>query len=211
MNKSAKSLSGRPRSAEVDQSILQAALELLAEVGYQAMSMEAIATRAGVGKATIYRRYASKEELVADAIESRFGEEEEIPDTGSLWGDLEVVIDDIIQTMLSDLGRQTLALIISTASSSPQFAQIYYAKYIAPHRDALAVLFERAKARGEIEHDVDAGFFLDLVGSSIFYALMFKPEPEAIEAHIRRVMNFAVAGADLESHHSSQHHTSGSN
>lgn len=196
MSKCAKNPSGRPRSSEADQAILQATLDLLAEVGYQAMSIEAIAARAKVGKATIYRRYASKEELVADALESRFGEEEPTPDTGSLWADLEVVIGDIVETTLSDLGRQTLALIISTASSSPQFAQIYYAKYIAPHRNELTVLFERAKARGEIDRNVDPGFFLDLVGSSIFYSLMFKTEPGAIEAHIRRVMSFAVTGSD---------------
>lgn len=197
MNKAAKNLSGRPRSAEVDQAILQATLDLLAEVGYQAMSIEAIAARAKVGKTTIYRRYSSKEELVADALESRFGEEEEPdPDTGNLWDDLEVIISDIVQTTVSDLGRQTIALIVSTASSSSQFAQIYYTKYIAPHRDTLEVLFERAKARGEIEHHVDAGFFLDLVASSIFYALMFKSNPESIEAHLRRVMHFAIVGND---------------
>lgn len=197
MNKGAKNLSGRPRSAEADQAILQATLDLLGEVGYQAMSIEAIAARARVGKTTIYRRYSSKEELVADALESRFGEEEEPdPDTGNLWDDLEIIISDIAQTTASDLGRQTIALIVSTASSSPQFAQIYYAKYIAPHRVTLEVLFERARTRGEIEHPIDTGFFLDLVASSIFYALMFKPEPEAIEAHLRRVMHFAVVGTD---------------
>ena len=61
---------GRPRSSASHQKILKAALQLLAEVGFEAMSIEAIATRAGVGKTTIYRRYSSKDELVADAIES---------------------------------------------------------------------------------------------------------------------------------------------
>lgn len=61
--------SGRPRSIHADQAILQATLDLLAEVGYQSMSIEAIASRAGVGKTTIYRRYTSKEELVADATQ----------------------------------------------------------------------------------------------------------------------------------------------
>lgn len=199
MSKGAKNSSGRPRSAEADRAILQATLELLAEVGYPAMSMEAIAARAGVGKATIYRRYASKEELVADALESRFGEEEEpVPDTGSLWDDLELVIGEIVRTMVSDLGRQTMALIISTASSSPQFAQIYYTKYIAPHRDEFEALFDRAKARGEITHNIDAGFFIDLVGSSIFYALVFKPDAAAIEAHIRRVIRLAIIVDDAK-------------
>lgn len=200
MSKCAKNLSGRPRSAAADRAILQATLDLLGEVGYAAMSMEAIAARAGVGKATIYRRYASKEELVADALESQFGEEEEpIPDTGSLWDDLELVIGEIVETMLSDLGRQTMALIVSTASSSPQFAQIYYSKHIEPYRDEFAMLFDRAKSRGEITHSIDSGFFLDLVGGSIFYVLMFKPDEAAIEAHIRRVIRLAITDHDVES------------
>jgi AcrR family transcriptional regulator len=197
MSKSTKNITGRPRSAEADRAIVQATLDLLAEVGYQSMSIEAIAARAGVGKATIYRRYSSKEELVADALESQFGEEEEpIPDTGNFWEDLEAVIGEIIQSTLTDLGRQTIALIISTASSSPQFAKIYYAKYIAPHRDALAILFDRAKERGEIERQIDAEFFVDLVASSILYAIMFKPEAKTIEAHIRRVVNLAIQEKD---------------
>ncbi|WAL61859.1 TetR/AcrR family transcriptional regulator [Thermocoleostomius sinensis] len=196
MSKSTKSGIGRPRSIEADQAILQATLSLLAEVGYQSMSIEAIAARAGVGKATIYRRYSSKEELVADALESQFGEEEPIPDTGNFWQDLEAVIGNVIEATLTDLGRQTIALIISTASSSPQFAQIYYAKYIAPHRDALAVLFDRATQRGEIERSIDAEFFVDLVASSILYAIMFKPTLSTIESHIRRVVNLAIQGQD---------------
>jgi AcrR family transcriptional regulator len=196
MSKSTKSGIGRPRSIEADQAILQATLSLLAEVGYQSMSIEAIAARAGVGKATIYRRYSSKEELVADALESQFGEEEPIPDTGNFWQDLEAVIGNVIEATLTDLGRQTIALIISTASSSPQFAQIYYSKYIAPHRDALAVLFDRATQRGEIERSIDAEFFVDLVASSILYAIMFKPTLSAIESHIRRVVNLAIQGQD---------------
>ena len=76
---------GRPRSIQSHQAMLKATLELLAEVGFEAMSIDAIATRARVGKTTIYRRYAGKEELVADAIES-IREEVVIPNTGSLWG-----------------------------------------------------------------------------------------------------------------------------
>ncbi|WP_414589293.1 TetR/AcrR family transcriptional regulator [Scytonema sp. PCC 10023] len=71
MSDTAKKPLGRPRSTQSHQAILQATLELLAEVGFERMSMNAIATRAGVGKPIIYRRYKSKEELVADAIESK--------------------------------------------------------------------------------------------------------------------------------------------
>lgn len=76
-------------------------------MGYERLSMDAIAARAGVGKTTIYRRYGSKEELVADAIKN-LREEIAIPNTGSLWSDLDLVIESAAKTTLTPLGRQIL-------------------------------------------------------------------------------------------------------
>jgi AcrR family transcriptional regulator len=145
MSDTAKKTLGRPRSAQSHQAIRQATLELLAEVGFERMSIEAIATRAGVGKTTIYRRYESKEELVADAIES-LREDVIIPDTGSFWGDIDALIQSAAQITLSPLGRQTVAMIISSATSNPQFAQVYWTKYLQPRQQAFAIVLERAKA-----------------------------------------------------------------
>ncbi|WP_245911837.1 TetR/AcrR family transcriptional regulator [Brunnivagina elsteri] len=118
---------GRPRSTQSHQAMLQATLELLAEIGFDAMSIDGIANRAGVGKTTIYRRYKSKEELVADAIES-IREELLIPNTGNFWSDIDVLIESAAQITLSSLGRKTVAMIINSASSNSQFAQIYVTK-----------------------------------------------------------------------------------
>ena len=139
MSDTAKKSQGRPRSTQSHQAILQATLALLAEVGFERMSIDAIATRAGVGKTTIYRRYKSKEELVADAIES-LREDVIIPDTGSFWGDIEALIQSAAQITLSPLGRQTVAMIISSATSSPQFAQVYWTNYLQPRRQAFGAI-----------------------------------------------------------------------
>lgn len=178
---------GRPRSVQSHQAILQATLDLLAEVGYERMSIEAIAARAGVGKTTIYRRYNSKEELVADAIES-LRQEISIPDTGSLWSDLDLIIESAAKTTLTPLGRQILALIISTASSSPQFAQVYWTKYLKPRREAFRVVIERAKVRNEIQADTDSDLVFDLLSGTMLYALVFQPTTEPFEAYIRRAL-----------------------
>ncbi|MBH8564617.1 TetR/AcrR family transcriptional regulator [Nostoc sp. CENA67] len=193
MNKQIHSISGRPRSTHADQAILQATLDLLAEVGYQSMSIEAIASRAGVGKTTIYRRYTSKEEIVADAIES-LREDISIPDTGSFWGDMDILIENAAKKIDSPLGRQTLALIISTASSNPQFAQVYWKRYIQLRREAFAKVLERAKFRGEIHLDADIDLIIDLVSGSLYYALIFKPTTEPVEAYMRRTMNILFQG-----------------
>lgn len=175
---------GRPRSARSHQAMLQATLELLAEVGFEAMSIEAIASRAGVGKTTIYRRYSSKAELVADAIES-IREEIIISDTGSLWGDMDALIQNAAQISLNPLGRQTVAMIISSASSNAEFAQIYWTKYLQPRREAFAVVLERAKARQEVKSDLDAGLVFDTMSGIMLYAMIFQPTTESWEAYVR--------------------------
>lgn len=193
MNQPIKSSPGRPRSAQADQAILQATLDLLAEVGYQSMSIEAIAARAGVGKTTIYRRYTSKEELVADALCS-IQEDLPTPDTGSFWRDIDILMEKATETMLSPLGRQTLALIISTASSSPQFAQVYRKKHMMSRCKAHSTVLERAKARGEIQKDVDVDLVHDLMSGLVFHLLVFQPETESVEAHLRRALDLLVRG-----------------
>lgn len=193
MSKQINSPSGRPRSIYADQAILQATLDLLAEVGYQSMSIEAIASRAGVGKTTIYRRYTSKEELVADAIES-LRDDLAIPDSGSFWGDMDILINNAAKKIHSPLGRQTLALIISTASSNPQFAEVYWTKYTKLRREAFSKILERAKSRGEIHKDADVDLIIDLVSGSLYYALIFKPTTEPVEAYMRRTMNLLLKG-----------------
>lgn len=160
MNDAKKRTPGRPRSTTSHQAILKAALELLSEVGFEAMGIEAIATRAGVGKTTIYRRYSSKDELVADAIES-IREEVLIPDTGNLWSDIDALIENAAQITLTPLGQQSVAMIIGSASSNPGFAQIYWEKYLQPRRQSFAVVIERAKTRNEVPTDLDSGLVFD--------------------------------------------------
>ncbi|MBD2777230.1 TetR/AcrR family transcriptional regulator [Iningainema tapete] len=186
--------SGRPRSTQSHQAILEATLELLSSVGYDRMSIEAIAKRAGVGKPTIYRRYKSKEELVADAIES-LRQDVIIPDTGNLWGDIEALIQSAAEITLSPLGRQTVAMIISSATSSPQFAQIYWTKYLQPRRLAFAIVLERAKARNEVNLEVDSNLVFDIMSGIMFYALIFQPTTEPWEIYVSRALKLVLKNA----------------
>ncbi|MBD1822115.1 TetR/AcrR family transcriptional regulator [Cyanobacteria bacterium FACHB-DQ100] len=191
MTNPSKKSPGRPRSGQSHQAMLQATLELLAEVGFEAMSIEAIAARAGVGKTTIYRRYSGKAELVADAIES-IREEIVIPDTGSLWGDLDTLIQNAAQISLNPLGRQTVAMIISSASSSAEFAQIYWTKYLQPRREAFAVVLERAKARQEVQPDLDPELVFHTMSGIMLYAMIFQPTSESWESYVRRSLDLIL-------------------
>lgn len=188
MSKNNQKTLGRPRSAKSHQAMLKAALELLGEVGFEKMSIEAIAARAGVGKTTIYRRYNSKEELVADAIES-IRQDVVIPNTGNLYNDLDQLIENAAQITLSPLGRQTVAMIISSAASNSQFAQIYWTKYLQPRREAFANVIERAKMRNEIQVDVDSDLIFDSMSGIMLYALIFPPKTESWTKYVRRALH----------------------
>ena len=192
MSKSNEKKPGRPRSIQAHQAILRATLELLGEVGFEAMSLEAIATRAEVGKTTIYRRYNSKEELVADAIET-MRQDVVIPDTGNLWSDIDELVENAAQITLTPLGRQTVAMIISSASSNSQFAQIYWNKYLQPRREAFAVVLERAKQRGEIQAELDPGLVFDIMSGIMLYALIFPPKTESWQEYVHRTLHLLLS------------------
>lgn len=191
MSDATKKSLGRPRSNQSHQAILQATLELLSEVGFERMSIEAIATRAEVGKTTIYRRYNSKEELVADAIE-HIRAEVIIPDTGTLWDDIDGLIYNAAQITLNPLGRQAVAMIISSAASNSQFARIYWTKYLQPRKQAFEVVIERAKMRREIEANIDPALVFDAMSGIMLYAQIFQPTSESWEAYIRRALHLIL-------------------
>jgi AcrR family transcriptional regulator len=188
MKETKKNSPGRPRSQQSHQAMLKATLELLAEVGFDGMSIDAIAARAGVGKTTIYRRYTSKEELVADAIEN-VREEIAIPDTGNFQSDIDALIENAAQITLTPLGRQTVAMIIGNASTNPQFARLYWTKYLQPRRKTFAVVIERAKARHEISPDLDSDLVFDMMSGIMLYALIFQPNSESWTIYVRRALD----------------------
>lgn len=194
MSNTDKKPPGRPRSIQSHQAMLKATLELLAEVGFDAMSIDAIAARARVGKTTIYRRYTSKEELVADALES-VREEITLPDTGNLQSDIDALIQNAAQITLSPLGRQTVAMIISSASSNAQFAQIYWTKYLQPRRKTFAIVLQRAKARNEIPADLDSDLVFDTMSAIMLYALIFQPTSESWTAYVHRSLSLLFRNA----------------
>jgi len=183
---------GRPRSVESHRAILKATLELLAEVGYERMSIEGIASHAKVGKSTIYRRYKGKEELVADAIES-IREEVVIPDTGNIWTDIDALIENAARITFNPLGKQAVATIISSASSNPEFARIYSEKYLQPRKEAFAVVIKRAKGRKEVQFDLDADFVFDVMSGMMLYGLIFPPTSESWEKYVRRAVEAVIS------------------
>ena len=162
---------GRPRSAESHQAIIQAVLELLLEDGFRSLTMEGVRARAGVGKATIYRRWSSKEELVRDAIVF-LDQEFQTPDTGSFRGDYEAIASMVLASARRSGAATFMPRLLAEASSDPDLHAIFYANLVAPRRRALREALERAVARGELRDDVDLELAIDLLAGPVVYRLL---------------------------------------
>jgi AcrR family transcriptional regulator len=140
---------GRPRDPSRDGVIRAAILSLLADVGYGALTMDAVAAQAGVGKATIYRRWRTKEDLVVDTIAELHQIDSVPPDTGSLEGDIRVLLHSLVAVVSGPLGAATLSL-LSTVPHQPALAEAFRAGPIGVWRAAFDDVWARAAERGEV-------------------------------------------------------------
>ena len=140
---------GRPRDPSRDGVIRAAILSLLAEVGYGALTMDAVAAEAGVGKATIYRRWRTKEDLVADTIAEISRAEVTPADTGSLEGDLRGMLHTIVSAVNGPTGAATQAL-LSTVPHNPALAAAFRDGPAGVWAQAFQQIFSRAESRGEL-------------------------------------------------------------
>jgi AcrR family transcriptional regulator len=152
----------RPRvEGEREQEILDSTIDILAEVGYDRLTMDAVATRAKASKATLYRRWNGKAQLVIDALTSQ-KEPMSLPDTGSLRGDLLGAFCGM--GGLTD-GNQMAILgsVITAIARDAEFAEAFRRDFIGPKKALTSEMYRRAQERGEIRDDVD----LDLISAAL--------------------------------------------
>jgi AcrR family transcriptional regulator len=170
---------GRPRSEKAQQAILQAATDLLLEHGLNAISMDAIAERAGTSKATIYRWWPSKELLAADALFREWQQvsQSESQDTGSLAGDLHALVGPWARQLANGPDGRVIAALLTRAQNDPEFAEAYRARFVEPRRDPGRLIFARAIDRGEIPADTDVELTLDLLFGPFYHRLLHGHAP----------------------------------
>ncbi|MCP3139766.1 TetR/AcrR family transcriptional regulator [Pyxidicoccus xibeiensis] len=167
---------GRPRSEEAHGAILDAAISLIREVGYDALTMDAIATRASVGKATVYRRWSSKETLVAESLE-RLMRALLVPDTGTTGGDLNAMMRDARGMYKDPATRALLSGLVAAMAHSERIAQVVRGGFIAARREALRQVLNRGVERGELRKGLDLDLALDLLGGPLFYRFLITGGP----------------------------------
>ncbi|WP_326825981.1 TetR/AcrR family transcriptional regulator [Streptosporangium sp. NBC_01756] len=171
---------GRPRDPETDAAILRAALEVFVERGVDGAGIEQIAKRASVGKLTIYRRWDSKEKLLAQAIESARGD---IPEPSAEdVTDLPVaeLIEHILPAAAATLAapgfRALIARVLGSAVSHPTLMATYWEHYILPRRRVTRLLLERAIRQGVLAADTDIDALMDMMVGAVIYRLV-QPDP----------------------------------
>jgi AcrR family transcriptional regulator len=181
---------GRPRDPSRDSVIRAAILRLLADVGYGALTMDAVASEAGVGKATIYRRWRTKQDLVVDTISDLNRAEAAPPDTGSLEGDLRLMLRSLVSVITGPTGAATLSL-LSTVPHQPALAEAFRDGPLAVWRHAFEQIWARAEQRGEVRPGVAGSVPAETTSALLVQRWLLTGEP-VDEAYADEVLDTVV-------------------
>jgi AcrR family transcriptional regulator len=157
---------GRPRDPEADGRILTAAAALILMRGFDSMTVDEVATNAGVGKATVYRRWARKEDLAVAAMEQLYRSEMPTPDTGSIREDLRQAYASALTFINSVNGTDYVRTTIKESMRDDRIATLYREAAERAENSSIA-MFERAIARGEVRPDIPMSIAVQLIGGII--------------------------------------------
>lgn len=166
---------GRPRCPEVHRKILTSVIDLLGEVGYAGLTMEAVAARAEVGKASLYRRWSGKAPLVMEALLEHFGTTLAFPETGSAVNDLLLQMRGVAE-LLSDKPGRMLGCLIACSHEDPELAGEFH-QFLQQRRKAAKAILARGQERGELRRDLDLEVTLDALYGPLHYRLLVTGAP----------------------------------
>ena len=190
---SAPARRGRPRSEEADRAILRAATELLAERGLHGLSIEEVASRAGVAKTTIYRRWNSRGTLALDAFLAEFKALQPLPDTGILRDDLLAALRAWVRAVTRTSAGRILAGLIAEAQHDPELADAWRARVVEALRAQHRIMLRRAIDRGQLPADTDTEVALDLLYGAAYHRLLNGHQP-LNDTFARNVVEVIVNG-----------------
>ncbi|MFJ3495271.1 TetR/AcrR family transcriptional regulator [Streptomyces sp. NPDC086091] len=194
---------GRPRSAAADAAILAATREALVDLGWSKLTLGDVATRAGVAKTTLYRRWAGKNELVLDAVAELF-HELELPDRGSLAADIEGVVLQFAAILSRPEARSGLMAVVAESTRDDALRERIRAAVVDPQKDLVTEGRARARERGEIPPDLDPAeaarkvdLVFDVVAGAVVHRTLVSAEPadERWVGEFTRLLVLGLAGA----------------
>ncbi|MHB8060795.1 MAG: TetR/AcrR family transcriptional regulator [Gaiellaceae bacterium] len=167
-----KKRSGRPRSAEIDRAVLEAVCKLLAEKGYVATSIEMIAHRAGVGKAAIYRRWSSKEDLVVELLSHVATRIEPVPDLGDTRAELLRMVGETVEMFSRTSVGGIIRGLASELSRNARLRRLVREQVIGLRRSELEKVLKRGIARGELRADTYVEIAHELLTGPAYHRLL---------------------------------------
>lgn len=162
---------GRPRSESARTAILTSTLELLEKIGFAELSVEGVAARAGVGKATIYRWWPGKAALVADAFMSSVIRETRFPDTGSVREDLRAQMQRLASIFRGPRGR-ILRSLLGGGQSDPELLEAFRNRWLIPRRIEAIGILQRAIDREQLPSDIDRHMLLDALYGPLYFRML---------------------------------------
>jgi AcrR family transcriptional regulator len=182
---------GRPRSPEAEKAILAAALELFAERGPDALGIEQVAARAGVGKATIYRRWRGKEDMLLDAV-GTLGSRLPVPQGRSVRADLIAILDWLCREAADPRRARLFALLQGEGARYPRLLARYRETVVEPRRELVSLVLRRGVATGELRENTDIDAAALLLNGAVFASMSGQAHADARDA--RRLVEELMRG-----------------
>ena len=190
----AKRPPGRPRSEQARLSILHSTLKLLAEKGFSELTIEAVAARATVGKATVYRWWPDKAALIADAFASNTTSKLHFPDTGSLRADMCQQMRQLVKILRGPRGR-IVSVMLGAGQSDGNLIAAFRERFLKPRRQEAYATLRRAMQRGQLKKNVDMDLLLDSLYGPIYMRFLIRHDsltPEFVDGLCALTLGGAV-------------------
>ncbi len=195
---------GRPRCPKATKAIVRATLSLLRRSGFAGLTIDAVAERAGVGKATIYRWWPNKAALVVDAFFSHVSPRLPFADTGSVRGDFRSQMQLVVDEMCGPNGR-LLAQLVSATQTDAELRRAFRERWLRPRRAEGLPAIARAIARGELPRNVDIEFLFDSLYGPLYLRLLFEHAP-LTPAFVERLVAITFDGLEQATRHRKRGH-----
>jgi AcrR family transcriptional regulator len=183
---------GRPRNVETQKSILSASYDLLLENGFGTVTVEKIAERAGVSKATIYKWWTNKAAVVMDGFLAAAAARLPVPDTGSVFNDILIHATSLARFLTSREGK-IIKELIGEGQFDSGLAEAYRNRYFHPRRLEARQLMERGVQRGELRENLDLDLSIDLIYGPIFYRLLVIGE-NLDDVYVENLVKYSFTG-----------------
>lgn len=185
---------GRPRDERIDDDITAAALEVLADGGFDRFSVETVAQRAGVAKTTVYRRFPSREELIVGALARLNDDLPAVPRSGSVRRQLIDVLEAIRQRTPNSAKGRVLMHAVGEGAKEPELARLVHERVLAPRKQVIRDIIALGVESGELRPDIDPDVIIPVLVGPILYLGMWNMCDATHRVSVEDVVDLVMGG-----------------